>query len=222
MFLIGINSNNMDKNCDNCACDNEIDFQDHDTLRVGDKLPNIEMPAYDPIKDEAVTLKMEDYKGKWKVFVFYPADFTFVCPTELEEMAEHYAEFQKEHAEVFSVSTDTVFTHKAWHDNSAAIKKIKYPMVADPAGYLCELFGVHIKSGEDAGLALRGTFIVDPEGVLKTIEIHDNAIGRSAKEALRKLRAAKFVAEHGGNVCPAAWEPGEDTLKPGMDLVGKI
>lgn len=210
------------KNCDNCACDNEIDLQDHDTLRIGDKLPNITMAAYDPVKDEEVSLKLEDYKGKWKVFVFYPADFTFVCPTELEEMAEHYPEFKKEHAEVFSVSTDTVFTHKAWHDHSEAIKKITYPMIADPAGYLSMLFGVYITSGEDVGLALRGTFIVDPEGVLKTIEIHDNAIGRSAKEALRKLRAAKFVAEHGGNVCPAAWQPGDDTLQPGMDLVGKI
>ncbi len=191
-------------------------------LAIGSKLPDLTLPAYHPVKDEEVSLKTADYKGKWKIFFFYPADFTFVCPTELEEMAENYEAFQKEGAEVFSVSTDTVFVHKAWHDNSEAIKKIKYPMVADPAGTLSKLFGVYIAEGGDAGLALRGTFIVDPEGVLRTIEINDNSIGRSAKETLRKLRAAKFVAEHGGNVCPASWEPGADTLKPGMDLVGKI
>jgi peroxiredoxin (alkyl hydroperoxide reductase subunit C) len=191
-------------------------------LRIGDTMPDLTLPAYHPVKDEEVSIKLADYKGKWKVFLFYPADFTFVCPTELEEMAEHYDEIVKEGGEVFSVSTDTVFVHKAWHDNSQAIAKIKYPMVADPAGTLSKLFGVYISQGGDAGLALRGTFIVDPNGVLRTMEIHDNAIGRSAKETVRKLRAAKFVAEHGGNVCPAAWEPGSDTLKPGMDLVGKI
>lgn len=197
-------------------------MQEEQRIRIGDTLPELVLPAYDPVKDEEVSLKISDYKGKWKIFFFYPADFTFVCPTELEEMAENYAAFQAEGAEVFSVSTDTVFVHKAWHDNSEAIKKIKYPMVADPAGVLSKLFNVYITVGGDAGLALRGTFIVDPAGVLRTIEVHDNSIGRSAKETLRKLRAAKFVAEHGGNVCPASWEPGSDTLKPGMDLVGKI
>ena len=196
--------------------------EEQKTLRIGDALPELVLPAYHPTKDEEVSIRITDYKGKWKIFFFYPADFTFVCPTELEEMAENYDAFQKEGAEVFSVSTDTVFVHKAWHDHSEAIKKIKYPMVADPAGALCKLFGVYITVGGDAGLALRGTFIVDPEGVLRTIEINDNSIGRSAKETLRKLRAAKFVAEHGGNVCPASWEPGGETLKPGMDLVGKI
>lgn len=191
-------------------------------LNIGSMLPDLVLSAYHPTKDEEVSLKISDYKGKWKIFFFYPADFTFVCPTELEEMAENYDAFQKEGAEVFSVSTDTVFVHKAWHDHSEAIKKIKYPMVADPAGTLSKLFGVYITSGGDAGLALRGTFIVDPAGVLRTVEIHDNSIGRSAKETLRKLKAAKFVAEHGGNVCPASWEPGDETLKPGMDLVGKI
>ncbi len=199
-----------------------MDTQTPTTLTIGSTLPEMTLPAYHPVKDEEVGIKISDYKGKWKIFFFYPADFTFVCPTELEEMAENYEAFQAEGAEVFSVSTDTVFVHKAWHDNSEAIKKIKYPMIADPAGTLSKLFGVYIATGGDAGLALRGTFIVDPEGVLRTIEIHDNSIGRSAKETLRKLKAAKFVAEHGGNVCPASWEPGEATLKPGMDLVGKI
>lgn len=192
-------------------------------LTIGASLPALSLAAYDPKKDESVTLQIADYKGKkWLIFFFYPADFTFVCPTELEEMAGMYDEFTKEGAEILSVSTDTVFVHKAWHDNSDAIKKVQFPMVADPAGELSKLFGTYIPKGGDAGLALRGTFIVDPDGVLRTIEIHDNSIGRSAKEAMRKLKAAKFVREHGGEVCPASWEPGEETLKPGMDLVGKI
>jgi peroxiredoxin (alkyl hydroperoxide reductase subunit C) len=189
------------------------------SLRIGDSLPDMELRAYDPKKDEDVTLKTADYKGKWQIYFFYPADFTFVCPTELEEMADMYADFQKEGAEVFSVSTDTVFTHKAWHDESAAIKKVQFPMIADRTGELCHLFGTYI---EEEGNSLRGTFIIDPNGVLKTIEINHNDIGRSGKELLRKLRAAKFVNEHGGQVCPASWEPGDDTLKPGLDLVGKI
>lgn len=192
------------------------------TIRIGEKLPDLDMHIYNPKTDQDEHVKLSDYKGKWKIFLFYPADFTFICPTELEEMAEIYDEVVKEGAEVFSVSTDTHFVHKAWHDNSEAIKKVKYPMVADPTGTIAKIFGVYITSGGDAGLALRGTFIVDPDNVLRTIEIHDNNIGRAAKESLRKLRAAKFVREHGGEVCPAAWEPGDKTLKPSMDLVGKI
>lgn len=197
--------------------------QPETTLRIGDTLPALALSAYHPKKDEEITIKTGDYQGKkWLIFFFYPADFTFVCPTELEKMAENYSAFEQEGAEILSVSTDTVFVHKAWHDHSEAIKKVSFPMVADPAGKLAKLFGVYIPSGGDAGLALRGTFIVDPDGVLKTIEVHDNAIGRSASETLRKLRAAKFVREHGGNVCPASWEPGDETLKPGLGLVGKI
>jgi peroxiredoxin (alkyl hydroperoxide reductase subunit C) len=192
-------------------------------LSIGSTLTETTLHAYDPKKDEEVHLATQEYKGKnWLIFFFYPADFTFVCPTELEEMAGLYEEFVKEGAEVLSVSTDTVFVHKAWHDNSPAIKKVMFPMVADSTGELSKMFGVYITIGGDAGLAQRGTFIISPDGVLKTIEIHDNSIGRSAKETLRKLKAAKFVAEHGGNVCPAAWEPGGETLQPGMDLVGKI
>ncbi len=200
-----------------------------DTMRIGDKLPEMTLTAYDPIKDKTIDIKTSDYhekgkkKGKWVVLMFYPADFTFICPTELEEMAGLYPEFQKLDAEVLSVSCDTAFVHKAWHDNSPAIKKVKYPMVADPTGILAKLFGVYIHEGEDAGLAQRGTFIVDPEGKLITMEIHDNSVGRSAKETLRKLKAAKFVSDNGGiQVCPASWEPGDDTLKPGLNLVGKI
>jgi peroxiredoxin (alkyl hydroperoxide reductase subunit C) len=151
--------------------------------------------------------------------MFYPADFTFICPTELEEAADYYEEFKKVGAEIMSVSTDTVFVHKAWHDESPAIKKVKFPMVADPTGKLCREFGTYL---EDEGLSLRGSFIIDPDGVLTAFEVHDNSIGRSAKELLRKLQAAVFVRENKGQVCPASWEPGKETLTPGLDLVGKI
>lgn len=191
---------------------------EHKPLHIGDILPTLDLKAY--YKDAETTLKTSDYSGKWKIFFFYPADFTFVCPTELEELASMYADFQKENSEIFSVSTDTVFAHKAWHDNSPAIGKITFPMVSDTTGSLCRLFNTYIPS---EGMSLRGSFIVDPAGKLTTIEINSNAIGRSGKELLRKLRAAKFVFEHGEvNVCPASWEPGDETLKPGMDLVGKI
>jgi peroxiredoxin (alkyl hydroperoxide reductase subunit C) len=142
-----------------------------------------------------------------------------VCPTELEDIANHYEKLQAINAEVLSVSTDTVFVHKAWHDNSPAIRKIHFPMVADPTGKLCHEFGTYIES---EGLSLRGTFIIDPNGILKAFEVHDNSIGRSAAELFRKIQAAQYVAEHGGEVCPANWKPGEKTLKPGLDLVGKI
>jgi peroxiredoxin (alkyl hydroperoxide reductase subunit C) len=188
------------------------------TLHIGDTLPELTLPAY--YQDKDVILSSKDYQGTWKVFFFYPADFTFVCPTELEELAMMYDLFKKESAEIFSVSTDTVFVHKAWHDHSPAIAKIQFPMVADPTGSLCKLFGTYIES---EGLSLRGTFIVDPDGKLIASEINDNSIGRNSKELLRKLRAAKFIRDHGHlNVCPASWEPGDETLTPGMDLVGKI
>mgnify|MGYP003479509088 FL=1 len=134
-------------------------------------------------------------------------------------MADNYEAFKKESAEVFSVSTDTAFAHKIWHETSEAIKKIKFPMLSDPRHELCEMYGTYIP---EEGLSLRGTFVIDPEGVLRIVELNDNSVGRNAKELLRKVRAAKFVREHGGNVCPASWEPGDDTLKPGVDLVGKI
>ena len=158
-------------------------------------------------------------KGKWSVFFFYPADFTFVCPTELGDMADLYAEYQKLGVEVYSVSTDTHFVHKAWADASDTIKKIKYPMIGDPTGAITRGFDVMI---EEEGLALRGTFVVNPEGVIKVAEIHDLGIGRDAAELLRKVKAAQYVASHPGEVCPAKWKEGEATLKPSLDLVGKI
>lgn len=187
------------------------------TPKINAKAPNFVTEVYH--NEEIKNIKLSDYKGKWVILFFYPADFTFVCPTELEDLASHYEELKKLNAEVLSVSTDTVFAHKAWHDTSEAIKKIQFPMVADPSGNITRDYGVYI---EGEGLALRGTFIIDPEGNLKTMEIHANGIGRSGKELLRKLQAAQFVNKYGDQVCPANWEPGKDTLKPGLDLVGKI
>ena len=184
---------------------------------INTKVPDFKAQAYHNDNFKEVT--QADLKGKWSIFFFYPADFTFVCPTELGDMADKYAEFQKMGVEVYSVSTDTHFTHKAWHDASETIKKIKYPMLADPTGHLSRAFGVHI---EEAGLAYRGTFLIDPEGKIKLAEVQDNGIGRNADELLRKTQAAQFIATHPNEVCPAKWRPGEKTLKPGLNLVGKI
>lgn len=186
-------------------------------VKVGEKIPDFTLKAYhkDTIKD----ISLKDQQGKWLILFFYPADFTFVCPTELEEMAKLYDTFVSEGAEVLSVSTDTHWVHKAWHEQSEAIKKIQFPMLADPTGALSRAFGVYI---EDEGVALRGSFLIDPEGTIQAMEVHADGVGRSAKELLRKFQAAKFVKEHGGQVCPASWEPGDETLTPGLDLVGKI
>ncbi|TAH43856.1 MAG: peroxiredoxin [Betaproteobacteria bacterium] len=165
-----------------------------------------------PVSDETI-------KGKWSVFFFYPADFTFVCPTELGDMADLYADYKALGVEVYSVSTDTHFTHKAWHDASDTIKKIRYPMIGDPTHAISRNFDVLI---EEEGLALRGTFVVDPEGKIKVAEIHDLGIGRDAAELLRKVKAAQYIAAHPGEVCPAKWTEGAETLKPSLDLVGKI
>jgi peroxiredoxin (alkyl hydroperoxide reductase subunit C) len=166
-----------------------------------------------------VEVSDETLKGKWSVFVFYPADFTFVCPTELEDLAENYAEFQRLGVEIYSVSTDTHFAHKAWHDTSEAIKKVNYVMLADPTTTISRNFEVLI---EEEGLALRGTFVINPEGQIKLCEIHDNGIGRDAGELLRKVKAAQYIASHPGEVCPAKWKEGAETLTPSLDLVGKI
>ena len=160
-----------------------------------------------------------DLRGKWSVVFFYPADFTFVCPTELGDLADEYDSFRNIGVEVYSVSTDTHFTHKAWHDASDTIKKIQYPMVGDPTGTITRNFDVMI---ETEGLALRGTFVINPDGVIKVCEIHDLGIGRDAKELLRKVQAAQYVASHPGEVCPAKWTPGDATLAPSLDPVGKI
>ena len=158
-------------------------------------------------------------RGKWAIMMFYPADFTFVCPTELEDMADNYAEFQKMGVDVYGVSTDSHFAHKAWHDTSDAIKKVNYPLIGDRTGTLTRNFDVMI---EEEGMALRGTFVINPEGKIKLCEIHDDGIGRDASDLLRKVKAAQYVAAHPGEVCPAKWTEGASTLKPSLDLVGKI
>ncbi len=160
-----------------------------------------------------------DLKGKWSVVFFYPADFTFVCPTELEDLADHYAEFQKLGVEIYSVSTDTHFSHKAWHDSSEAIKKIDYTMVGDPTHAIARNFDVLIEAD---GVADRGTFVIDPDGKIQIIEVNAGGIGRDAAELLRKVKAAQYVAAHPNEVCPAKWKEGEKTLEPSLDLVGKI
>jgi peroxiredoxin len=166
-----------------------------------------------------IEVSEKDMIGKWSVVFFYPADFTFVCPTELGDLADHYAEFQKMGVEIYSVSTDTHFTHKAWHDSSEEIKKIEYPMVGDPTWVLAKNFEVLIEAD---GLADRGTFVIDPEGKIQIVEINAGGIGRDAAELLRKVKAAQYVHAHPGEVCPAKWKEGEATLAPSIDLVGKI
>ena len=170
-------------------------------------------------RGEFCQITKEDMLGHWSVFFFYPADFTFVCPTELGDLADFYDEFQEIGCEIYSVSEDTHFVHKAWADASDTIGRIEYPMLGDPAGVLAKFFGVLI---EEEGQALRGTFIVNPSGVIKAYEIHDLGIGRNAEELLRKVQAAQFVEEHGDQVCPAKWKPGEETLTPSLDLVGML
>lgn len=186
-------------------------------IKINDKSPEIKAKAFH--NERIVNIKLDDYKGKWVVVFFYPADFTFVCPTELGELADKYEEFKGLNTEILSVSTDTEFVHKAWHDASETIKKIQFPMVADPTGKISRDYGVYI---DEEGLALRGSFIIDPDGILKAYEVHDNSIGRSATELIRKIQAAQFVRENGGEACPANWSPGKATLKPGLELVGKI
>ena len=168
---------------------------------------------------EFIEVSDADTAGKWSVFFFYPADFTFVCPTELGDVADKYEELQSRGVEVYSVSTDTHFTHKAWHDSSDTIGKIQYTMIGDPTGEITRNFEV-MREGQ--GLADRGTFIVDPEGVIQAMEITAEGIGRDAEDLLRKVKAAQYVAANPGQVCPAAWKEGEETLAPSLDLVGKI
>ncbi len=170
-------------------------------------------------KDTFRTVTKKDILGKWGVFFFYPADFSFVCPTELEDLADLYEEFQKTGCESYAVSCDTHFVHKAWHDASDRIKKICYPMLADPTHALAKDFEVYIKSD---GLAERGSFIVNPEGRITAYEVTAGNVGRNAEELLRRVKASQFVAEHGDEVCPAKWKPGDETLKPSLDLVGRL
>lgn len=184
---------------------------------VGHEIEDFKVNAYQDGKTVEVTKK--DVLGKWSIFFFYPADFSFVCPTELEALQDKYEDFKQANAEIYSVSEDTEFVHKAWAEASDKIGKIKYHMLADPAGKLARMFDV---LDEDAGQAYRGVFIVDPDGKIQSYTINNMGIGRSAAEILRTLQAAQFVRKHGDRVCPANWKPGQDSIKPSLDLVGKL
>ncbi|MDA8595674.1 alkyl hydroperoxide reductase subunit C [Flavobacteriaceae bacterium] len=185
--------------------------------QIGKQVVDFKVQAF--VNGDFKEVSKQDVLGKWSIFFFYPADFTFVCPTELEDLANLYEEFKATGTEIYSVSTDTHFVHKAWHDTSDTIKKIDYTMLADPTGVLSRGFDVMI---EEAGLAERGTFVVNPEGEIVSYEVVAGNVGRNAAELLRKLKALQFVAKNPSEVCPAKWEEGNDTLEPSIDLVGKI
>ena len=178
---------------------------------IGKQINEFKVQSY--VNGEFKEVSKQDVLGKWSVFFFYPADFTFVCPTELEDLANKYEEFKKIGCEIYSVSCDTHFVHKAWHDASETIKKIQYTMLADPTAALAKDFDVYIEAD---GVAERGTFIVNPEGNIVAYEVSGGNVGRNADELLRKVQASQFVYEHGDEVCPAKWKPGEDTLKPSL------
>ena len=184
---------------------------------INREIVDFSVQAY--VNGEFKKVSKENVLGKWSVFFFYPADFTFVCPTVLEDLANKYEEFQKIGCEIYSVSCDTHYVHKAWHDASKTIQKINYPMLADPTGVLARGFDVMI---EEDGLAERGSFIVNPEGKIVAYEVIAGNVGRNADELFRRVQASQFVAEHGDQVCPAKWQPGAKTLKPSLDLVGLI
>ncbi|WNO53052.1 alkyl hydroperoxide reductase subunit C [Stakelama saccharophila] len=185
--------------------------------KIGDTLKPFKTQAFH--QGKFVEVSEADAKGKWAIFFFYPADFTFVCPTELEDLADHYEQLQSMGVEVFSVSTDTHFSHKAWHDSSDAIGKINFYMLGDQSHTIANNFDV-LREGQ--GVADRGTFVVDPDGVIQLIEITSEGVGRNAVELLRKVKAAQYIRENPDEVCPAKWEQGEKTLAPSLDLVGKI
>lgn len=184
---------------------------------IGKKVENFAVPVFANNGFHVLTEK--DLEGKWSVFFFYPGDFTFVCPTELEDLANYYSEFKRLDAEIYAISTDSEFVHKAWKDASEAIQKVEFPMLSDRSFSLSKMFGVLM---EESGQALRGSFVINPDKEIVAYEIHQPGVGRSAKELLRKVKACQFVYKNGDKVCPANWDEGGDTLTPGIDLVGKI
>src|SRR3989344_8748037 len=186
-------------------------------ISINQQAPEFEEDAF--VNGEIKKIKLRDFKGSWLVLFFYPADFTFVCPTELGSLADNYEKIKDLGAEIISVSKDTAFVHKAWKDASETVRKIKFPMLADPTGRVCRAYGTLI---EEEGISLRATFIINPEGIIKAFEFHDNSIGRSSEELIRKLQAAKFVSDNKGNVCPVNWKHGMKTIMPSTEMIGKI
>lgn len=171
-------------------------------------------------KGEIRNINLNDFHGKWIVLFFYPADFTFVCPTELGDLADQYSEFQKEGVEIVSMSIDTVYAHKVWHETSPIIKKIEFPMGSDHLRYQVRRFGVFNEGGD--GFAYRATVVINPDGAIQILEIHDSTIGRSATELLKKVKAAIYIHKNPGKVCPAGWKEGDEGMTPSTDMVGKI
>jgi peroxiredoxin (alkyl hydroperoxide reductase subunit C) len=190
-------------------------------VAVGQEVPQFEMETFDPAKREFGKVSLAELKkrNKWTVLVFYPADFTFVCPTELADLAEKHAALKKLGAEVISVSTDTKFSHLAWRDTEKLLAGVTYTMAADPTGTVSRMFGVY---DDNSGLALRGTFIINPAGVLVSSEINFYNVGRNADELLRKLEANVYLMKHPDEACPAKWQKGGKTLKPSEAMVGKV
>lgn len=190
-------------------------------VSVGMAVPNFEMETYCPVEREFGSVSLEQLKRrkKWTLLFFYPADFTFVCPTELADLAEKHAALGKLGVEVIAVSTDTKFTHLAWRDAERLLAGVKYRMAADPTGAVSRLFGVY---DERSGLALRGTFVINPAGVLVSSEINFYNVGRNADELLRKMEANAYLLSHPEEACPAKWTKGDKTLTPGEALVGKV
>jgi peroxiredoxin (alkyl hydroperoxide reductase subunit C) len=191
------------------------------TVKVGEKVPDFEVDVYFPEKKDFGRVRFSDIfkTGSWLILFFYPADYTFICPTELADVGEKYAELKKEAVELLSISTDTHYVHYAWQKSEKLLADIKYPMGADPTHIISKTFGVY---DEESGLALRGTFIIDPDGKLVACEVNHFDVGRNSDELLRKLKAFKFVRENPTKVCPAKWEPGKKALTPGKDLVGSV
>ncbi len=203
---------------ENIIMDTMDTFEYITPISVGDTVPE-DMAFKIFVGGDIQDTTVRAYRGKWLVLFFYPGDFTFVCPTELGELASLYDEFREEEVEVVSMSTDTVFSHKMWHETSDTIGKVQFAMGSDHRHEFVDAFNVYC---EEDGLAYRATVIIDPDGVVRGVEVNDNSIGRSARELLRKVKAAKYVREHPGQVCPASWTDGDRTLTPGTDLVGKI
>lgn len=196
-------------------------MEEREVLKIGKKVPDLELDAYLPAKKNFGKIKFSEIfkNGNWLILFFYPADYTFVCPTELADVGEKYPEIKEEGAELISISTDTHFVHYAWQTQERLLENIKYPMAADPTHMVSKIFGVY---DEETGLALRGTFIIDPDGKLLASEVNYFPVGRNSEELVRKLKAFKYVRENPANVCPAKWEPGKETLTPGKELVGKV
>ncbi len=192
-----------------------------EALKVGQKVPNFEMEVYDPKTLGFGKASLEDLlrERKWVVLFFYPADFTFVCPTELADLAEHYEELQRMGVEVISVSTDTKYTHLAWQRTEKLLENVKYLMGADPTGKVSRLFGVY---DDNTGLALRGTFIINPDGILVSSEVNFYNVGRNAEELVRKMKANAYLISHPDEACPARWKEGKKTLKPSQEMVGRV